>query len=62
MTFEAAYKIFMSEDFPWAKDRLEMVEDYIEELEKRNAPIPSELYDDWKDKTDKLNMNPVENN
>lgn len=62
MTFEAAYKIFMSEDFPWAKDRLEMVEDYIKELEIRHAPIPSELYDDWKDKTDKLNMNPVENN
>jgi hypothetical protein len=54
MTFEKAYEIFMSKDFPWKDKREVIIEEYLKELKQRQAPIPEEVYNDWKDIVDKF--------
>lgn len=54
MTFEKAYEIFMSEEFPWKDKREEIVDAYFRELVIRNAPIPAELYNDWTERIETL--------
>lgn len=54
MNFEVAYKIFMSETFIHKEDREMIIEDFITEMVKGYFPIPSEVYDDWKELCDKI--------
>ena len=54
MNFEETYKIFMSEKFIHKEDRETIIEDFITEMVKGYFPIPSEVYDDWKELCDKI--------
>jgi hypothetical protein len=54
MTFEKAYEIFMSKEFPWKDKREVIIEEYLKELKQRQAPIPEEIYNNWKDIVDKF--------
>jgi hypothetical protein len=55
MTFEDTYKLFMSKSFPWKEEREKIMESFIDEMIKNKFPIPSEVYDDWKELVNKLN-------
>jgi len=46
MTFEQAYKLFMSSDFPWKNNREKIIQGLLKEI-KGVAPVPSEVADDW---------------
>lgn len=46
MTFEQAYRLFMSPSFPWKDNREKVINHLLKEI-KNVAPVPSEVADDW---------------
>ena len=54
MTFENCYKLFMSKSFPWQDKKEEIIEAFIDEIVNTKVPIPSEVYDDWKELSEKI--------